>query len=46
MYLDFAKAFDSVPHYRLLLRLRDLGKLEFLEKFRDGYNFMVIRDLL
>ena len=25
VYLDFAKAFDKVPHQRLLLKLRDHG---------------------
>ena len=37
LFLDFAKAFDTVPHHRLLLKLRALGitgnLLEWIQSF-------------
>ena len=38
IYLDFAKAFDSVPHERLLVKLRSYGI--------DGKLYLWIRDFL
>ena len=38
IYLDFAKAFDSVPHERLLVKLKSYGI--------DGKLFLWIRDFL
>ena len=37
MYLDFSKAFDTVPHYRLLMKLESYGVtgrvLEWIRSF-------------
>ena len=35
VYLDYAKAFDSVPHHRLILKLQSLA---YQEKFCNGLN--------
>ena len=37
VFLDFAKAFDSVPHARLLLKLSSLG---ILKKVKGGHNLL------
>ena len=42
-YLDFCKAFDSVPHHRLLTKLRNLGisgnTLDIIKDFLSGRRF-------
>ena len=42
-YLDFCKAFDSVPHHRLLTKMRNLGisgnTLDIVKDFLSGRRF-------
>ena len=44
-YLDFQKAFDSVPHYRLLMKLKSFGinnkTLDTISDFLSGRTFRV-----
>ena len=44
-YLDFAKAFDTVPHQRLLVKLKDYGicgkVLQWIAAFLDVLSSMV-----
>ena len=44
-YLDFQKAFDSVPHYRLLVKLKSFGinnkTLDTISDFLSGRTFRV-----
>ena len=44
-FLDFQKAFDSVPHHRLLVKLQNLGihgkPLEVIADFLSGRSFNV-----
>ena len=44
-YLDFQKAFDTVPHYRLLVKLRNYGideqTLKVIADFLSGRSFRV-----
>ena len=48
VYTDFAKAFDSVPHQRLLLKLQELGiagkLLELIRSFLTGRRQRVLVD--
>ena len=51
LYLDFNKAFDTVPHQRLLLKLKSSGvngkALQFIESFLlDRVQRVKIRDEL
>ena len=40
LYLDFCKAFDSVPHYRLLTKMKSMGisgkLLDIVKDFLSG----------
>jgi hypothetical protein len=46
VYLDFEKAFDKVPHKRLLLKLRDMGirgeVAQWIENWLDGRRQRVV----
>ena len=49
VYLDFCKAFDSVPHFRLLTKIENMGikgkTLEILRDFLSGRSMTsVVRD--
>ena len=47
IYTDFAKAFDSVPHARLLVKLKSIGiegdVLRWIEAFLNGRKHSVCR---
>ena len=46
LYLDFCKAFDSVPHYRLLTKLENIGitggLLEIIRDFLSGRSMTTV----
>ena len=46
LYLDFCKAFDSVPHYRLLTKLENIGitggTLEIIRDFLSGRSMTTV----
>ena len=42
-YLDFQKAFDAVPHWRLLKKLRSLGVSDNLLRWIDQDAFLTDR---
>ena len=43
LYFDFSKAFDSVPHHRLLIKLKNFGIPEDIIDIIE--NFLVVRSM-
>jgi hypothetical protein len=39
IYLDFAKAFDKVPHQRMILKLKSIGIIGSLLKWCESFLY-------